>query len=459
MRKSLRQSHELVALIHGGHSSREIDLRQTSIRRWVALLGIASLPGCGPGGAEGSAAREAESARVATPSDPRLADAAAALEAGLPDAARTLLEKLEGASDPEVHLLRARAALAEGDGVEALRQVGDARSLAPRDPEVAAVEIELLAVLGRAESAAEKLREAQKTLGRTGALERARGVLLLRTPGRGREAVEALERARELDPDLAFVDFPLAQAHLLAGRACLGESMAEEALKHARAARAYDAANPDYRELEAEALCELLEFEAALLIYDELQAEGRELGATRALLHQRLATRLLVEKRREGALEHYLAARELGSSDEELGFGTVLLAEAASEALERGLEAYEEEEFEAAEGAFEHALRLDPSCLEAKNHLGSVRFQRADYRGAAELWQQVLACSTERSLEPQGPVHLNLARAWKLAGETERARAVLAEYLERSPEGGFSEETRDLLGRLDEDPPTDSIRN
>ncbi len=423
----------------------------------MALLASAFLPGCAPGDQQESASR-AEIARAGTPSDPRLADAAAALEAGLPDAARTLLEKLEGTSDPEADLLRARAALAEGDGVEALRAVADARALAPRDPDAAAVEIEVLAALGRVESAAEKLREVQKTLGRTGALERARGVLELRTPGRGREAVAAFERARELEPDLAFVDFPLAQAHLLAGRACLGERKAEEALEHARAARSHDGANPEYRELEAEALCELLDFEAALSIYDELQAEGRELGATRALLHHRLATRLLVESRRAEALEHYLAARELGSSDEELGFGAALLMEAANEALERGIDAYEKNELDEAGAAFERALRLDPSCLEAKNHLGVVRFRRADYRGAAELWQQVLASSAERSLELGDPVHLNLARAWNLAGETERARAVLTAYLERFPAGDFSQETRALLERLDEDPLEDSIR-
>ncbi len=387
--------------------------------------------------------------------DPRLQDAERALEAGLPDAAWVLLEKLAGRTEAEVFLLRARAALAEGDGVGALRELEDARALHPEDPEVAGVEVEVLAALDRLPAAGDALKEAHKRFGRTAVLERARGILLLRTSGKGREALAALEQARELAPALPFVDFPLAQAHGLAGRAALSEGRLEEASDHARAALARDPSDPDLRELEADARAALLDFEGALAILDGLAAEGRENPATRAALHQKLATRLLLERRRPEAIEHVLAARSLGLDDEGLGFGATLLAEEGNAAIERGIAAFEAGDLVRAEDEFRGALRLDPGALEARNHLGIVRFRREDYAGAAELWEKVLESARERSIELPEPVHLNLARALRLLGQVDRARGRLEEYLGRAPGGEFAEETRDLLRRLETESPLD----
>jgi tetratricopeptide (TPR) repeat protein len=389
-----------------------------------------------------------------TAGDPRVAEARAAIEAGLPDAAWVLLEQLTGRMDAELLVLRARAALAGGDGVGALREVEDARALHPEDPDVAGTGIEVLAVLDRLPSAEDALREALKRFGRQAVLERARGVLLLRTGGKGREALAALEAARELDPDLAFVAFPLAQARGLAGRAALGEGKPEEALALARAALAAEPADPDLRELAADSLAALLDFEGALAIQDELAAEGRGHASTRAGLHQKLATRLLLEHRRAESIEHYLAARDLGLDDEGLGFGTTVLAEEARAAIERGIAAFERGELDAAQGEFRAALRLVPSDLEARNHLGLVRFRLEDYAGAVELWQGVLDGAEERAIALPEPVHLNLARALRLAGDVPRARALLEGYLASAPEGEFAAETRELLARLDLEAPS-----
>ena len=46
-------------------------------------------------------------------------------------------------------------------------------------------------------------------------------------------------------------------------------------------------------------------------------------------------------------------------------------------------------------------------------------------------------------------MHLDLARAWRMAGDVARARAVLTAYLEREPEGRWAKETREMLDRLD----------
>jgi len=62
----------------------------------------------------------------------------------------------------------------------------------------------------------------------------------------------------------------------------------------------------------------------------------------------------------------------------------------------------------------------------------------------------VLADAARTETELPEPVHLNLARAWHLAGETEKAREVLSNYLDREPEGRWAEDTRGLLFRLEE---------
>ena len=47
------------------------------------------------------------------------------------------------------------------------------------------------------------------------------------------------------------------------------------------------------------------------------------------------------------------------------------------------------------------------------------------------------------------PVHLDLARAWRLADEPGRAHAALSVYLDREPQGEWSGETRRLLELLE----------
>ena len=164
------------------------------------------------------------------------------------------------------------------------------------------------------------------------------------------------------------------------------------------------------------------------------------MGEELALIHQRCGTRLLLERDRAAALEHYLAARALGLDAEGLGFGATLLADEAVAWIDRGIGQREAGDLAAARASFEEALRLDPASLEAQNHLGVARFELGDPRGAAEL--------AGDELLPE-PVHLNLARAWDLAGEPARARRALAAYLEREPDGAWSEATRRRLAELD----------
>jgi len=368
-----------------------------------------------------------------------------ALEAARPDIALTLLEGLPGL---EATTLRARAYLQQGQAVESLRCIEAARVLAPDHPETISVEVETLASLDRLPAASECLEAGWKRAGRDPALERARGVLELRRQGRAQAALESLERARAEDPELPFLRWPLAQAHLLVGRERVGNAPAE-ALVHARAAQGLVPDLLDARELEAEARGGLMDFEGALEIYAQLEALGRDYGELRASLHQRCATRCLLERDRAGAARQYARARALGMDDATLGFGVEVLRQETEAALDRGIREAEAEDWEAAETEFGLALELDPSSLEARNHLAVAHFRREDYRAAALDWEALLAAVAPGEVVLPDPVVLNLARAWRLAGERGRARSALEHYLDREPEGRWAEGARELLEVLE----------
>jgi len=386
--------------------------------------------------------------------DPRLDDARRAIEEGLPDAAWILLEQI-GELGVETGLLRARACLSEADVVGALRELEAVRALA-LDPETPgewvgafhATEVEILAALDRLDSARELLKSAYAVVGKLAVLERARGVLLLRTPGAGLEALAALESAAARQPELPFIGFPLAQARMLVGRGLLAEDP-DRALVLARLALDYDPANTDFRELEAEALSGRMFFEEALAIYESLETEGKSFRDTRALLHQKLATRLLLQGERDRAADHYSKARGLGLDEEGLGFGVEVLRAKTNEWVDTGIRAFEEARFDLAADAFEEALQLSPGSLEARNHLGVVRFQLEDYRSAALAWQRVLDQARRDPVELPDPVHMNLARAWRLAGEWDKAREALSSYLDDEPGGTWAEATREMLAQLE----------
>ena len=424
--------------------------RRTARRAAGSVAAIAALvtAGCSPdpGGADSRPAGQS-----AGTTDSRLAELHAALDAGLLDAAATLLDQIGDSIGVEAPLLRARIVLLQGDAVASLRFIESAKQLASGDARVLATEIEIHVALDRLVGARELLRAAYKAAGRTPELERARGVLLIRTPGGGREGLTALETARELDPNLPFLGFPLAQAHHLVGREALGADAPDQALVHALLAREHDSLNLDYRELEAEARAGMGDFEGSLALYRELQADGRVLGETLAVMHKTWGTQLLLEQRREEALAQYCAARDLGL---ELGeFADALLADQAQARIDAGAVLAEDEDWSAASDRFRAALDLAPENVEAWNHLGVCLFREGDYYGAGEVWAEVLLIAARDELVLPEPVHLNLARAWRLAGESSRARSVLSAFLdqpdvESSP---WVEETRDMLARLESD--------
>jgi tetratricopeptide (TPR) repeat protein len=372
-----------------------------------------------------------------------------ALESYRGETARLLLERLGGF---EAECLRARAELLSGDSVAALAALERARAVDAAQPELLATEVECLALLDRVPSALEALAKAFERAGPAPELFRAQGVVDLCRQGRGEAALAALARARALDATLPFVARPLAQAHLLVGRALL-EKRPAESTAHAMAALALvlesDSVFDEALELEAEGLAGERRFEAALARYERLEERGGDHRATRATLHHRAATSLLLERRRDAAVEHYMLARRLGLSDEELGFGAEVLREEGHLHWRLGVEASAAGDWTRAHEALERAHELTPGDPEVLNHLGVARFQRAEYRAAAEAWDDALARGKAAGHVWADPVPLDLAKAWRMAAEPGRARTVLAELIDAEPEGPWSAEARELLFALE----------
>ncbi len=245
--------------------------------RFVQALLLSTALACGP--SESSPAPDStRTVQARSRLDPLQRQVCEALEAGLLEVAEELLEQLDPRQDVFNRLLAARAALLGGDSVAALRLVEEARQRAPEDDRVVATAVELYATLGRTDAAAEELREGWKIAGKSAALERARGLLALVQPGGAAQGLEALGRARELDPGLPFCDFPLSQGHLLVGRALVGEEPGN-ALVHAREALGYAPGDLDAKELQADALAALGEFDGALEVYAERLAKQDAVNA------------------------------------------------------------------------------------------------------------------------------------------------------------------------------------
>ncbi|HVS09810.1 MAG TPA: tetratricopeptide repeat protein [Planctomycetota bacterium] len=428
------------------------------------------LAGCGNGGGDEAVharARQPETAKAPReflpPQIPRsdssqVREAARALERGDLAAANRLILALPGEPEAvrlERTLLRARLLALEGDGVAAVREIEAARAAWPDQAQVYATAAELHSMAGRVKSAEDEIRRGLEVAGPMPELTRARGVLALGRAGGARAGLEHLLAARKEDPELDFCDRPLAQAHLLLGNAALAATSPLEAMAHARAGLLSDPVEPELRALLGDAQAASGELDAAIATYEELFAEGRAVRPALESLLLKGATAALVDGDRPLALQRWLRARELGVSDEDLGFGATALRDEAQREIEQGTAAYAQDDLERAGEAFRRALVLEPGSLAGRNHLAVVLFRRGEFDAAAHEWRWLLETSRARSVELPEPVHLNLARALRNAGRLSDAREPLEDYLRREPEGEWAAETLEMLARLPAAPTAD----
>lgn len=384
-------------------------------------------------------------------SDPEVARLRKCLDLGRLDEARSLLPCLDRERERlgrEELLLRARFEALSGNAIEAIRKVEAARKDGPADPDVYATASEIYAAAGKLEAGWDEERAGERACGEAPELLRARGVLWISRSGGAKRGLELLETARRGDPDLPFTDRALSQAHLLVGKEDAAARKASGALEHARLAASLDPEDVDARRFLSEALLLSGDYEGAVAEIAALVDKGQPLVSELALLHKKAGIASLLVRERERAIGHFVAARKLGLTDDELSTGARVLGEEASARVARGVEAYEKDDFETARSEFSAALEIEPDRIEAKNHLAVVQFHRGNFAEAASLWRSVLETAEKEHLDLPEPVHVNLAKATALSGDVEAARRVLENYLAKEPEGRWAAETRAALDAL-----------
>lgn len=395
--------------------------------------------------ASGAAGKTAP--QLARPADPRYRSVAAAIEAG--DAARARREWL--ALPPGLHaqLLNARLLALEGDAIGCVREIEAARASHPDQGAVYSTAAEIHAAAGRLASAEDEIREGLVVAGETPELLRARGVLSICREGGALKGLGHLLEAKRRAPDLEFMEQALVESYRLLGAAALSQSQPVEAAAFAREALAVRPGDPEMAQMLGDSLAAQGDFDGALAQYESVLAEGVDVRAALAMLSTRGATAALLESKRELAVARYLRARELGATDEELGFGAHVLSEEFESALRAGFVAYEAGEFGAAARRFEAALVVDPRSIEARNHLGVACFKLGEFERAAQAWRAVLAAAEREALELPEPVHLNLARALYQLDRRDELRTLLVEWLEAHESSEHADATREMLARLE----------
>lgn len=421
--------------------------------RTLVLLGALSLwlpAACGPDEA-GAAAPAGPVAGRGPARLPRAADEGARelrrlLDLGHLAQARPLLAARSGELGVEGELLAARAAQLAGDDVEAGRRLEAARAAAPRSPEVYAVAAELHAAAGRLETARRELRAGLELSGApTPELLRAQAVLFLAGPGGAARGLELLERARREDPELPFCDRALAQALLLLAKEALRAGDAAASLLAVRRSLEHDPEEVEARRLLSDVLAAQRRLEEALAVLEELAAEGHPVGAELSLMQKRAAMGALLRRDRPRALELFARARAGSLTEEDLGIGARLLAEAAVAEYERAQGLLAEGRAEEGTAALETAVFYEPDYLAARYHLGVLRFQAGDPAAAATHFARVVERAHLDGIELPDPAHISLHHALRAADRPADARAALELYLERTPTGRYAEATRALL--------------
>ena len=419
---------------------------------WLALLCCAPLgTGC-QDETTGNTAQAADGS-IQRSQDPRLLDARAALKAGRPSAAESTLNNLGDQAGVEGPLCLAQAYLMMGRVMDALTQVERARALHANDPRVFATSAQILALQGNTADARDEIQSGRVFSPNSPDLLRAKAFLHLTQPGEGERALECLQKALSVDPKTPYVDWPMAQAYLLTGRAELGRSDLAGAVVSARAALKLEPELAEAEELLGAALASLNDFEGALAAYGRASQMGLEIDHEVMEVHLRAAMNARMAFDHTTAEEHYLKARELGARDIELSSGKDYLIGRARVAFEDAMTAKLRGDESAASAQFAHSVRLAPNgplALDALDGQAGARFRLADYLGAALLWKDVQA-REYASLQPDlSRTHLNLARAYVLSGQLVEARECLDTYLKRFPGGDAAQETQELLAVIPE---------
>lgn len=427
------------------------------------------------------------SARIPRSVDPRVVEARAALDRGQLESARLLVPQAAGiAGPPEGELLQARLCLLEGDMNGAERALAQARRVSPQDPRVLGTSAEIHAWGGMLETAEGELSAAALRGGEPAPeLLRARGVVLIASPGGARPGLALLERAQALDPDLPFMGRALGQAHLLVGRSHMGTAR-ELALQHAKAAVAADPEELDALVFLGDTLILNGEWGDALKAFEQALLLGRPMEMELAGHYKRAGFVALAQGHRSLGIKLFIRARALGLEGKDLGTARNVLEDEArrllaalpkdqpqaerekavarirlldpelpelrlydgAEQARTGIAAFEKGQMDLAAEHLDRALSLDPDNIEALLYRGHVCYGNGEFDSAVTHWYRVVDDLRLDGIELPEPLHLRLSDALVRAGRNSEAREVLEAYLVLEEGGRWETQTRQLLALL-----------
>ena len=115
----------------------------------------------------------------------------------------------------------------------------------------------------------------------------------------------------------------------------------------------------------------------------------------------------------------------------------------AQRANDRGLQAYKEKQYAAAEAEFTEALKLRPDFALAANNLGFVFYKQEKYKEAARWFDNTVKIDPSRAI-----AYRNLGDAHLKAGDGARAKAAYITYLALAPTGTGAEHVKQQLKQL-----------
>jgi predicted CXXCH cytochrome family protein len=94
---------------------------------------------------------------------------------------------------------------------------------------------------------------------------------------------------------------------------------------------------------------------------------------------------------------------------------------------------------------YEHALRVDPTLIDAASNLGVIEVRDGHVDRAVQLWADAFARAPGRS-----PIGMNLARIYCSAGQIDKARDYISRVLEFNPD---LPQAKAFMKQLNTDPP------
>jgi tetratricopeptide (TPR) repeat protein len=330
--------------------------------------------------------------------------------------------------------LRGKLQMLRGNGVDAARDLNDARRLDPANIDASMALADLYLSQGLAEGAMRELAlalaAAQPAPPQELYLQMA--AVQLQMGAAPENVLKLIEAAAAAGPETVLLKSTLAAVHVLAAEKKIekgDQSGAEQSLQIALegapgVARVHSALGR-LRDLQKRPEDAADCYQKA---YELAPSDETKNAYVRSLKTKAIAR--LYAKDRTAALTAFRTLRSLGESGDSLGVGEDMLLEEAKAAYDRGVAALGRKDRAAAEKEFNNSLADYPDNFYTLNILGTLKADAEDYDSAARYWVAAIAAAKKQKLDlAEFGTHYNLAQEYRRSGKLKECRELLQEYL------------------------------